>query len=64
MNKGIRQRKTRLKFKKRLKQMGLLNKEGNFYCYKSNGSPCSCPMCSPNKYNRKIKHKNPHLEED
>jgi len=64
MNKGDRQRRTQLKFKKRLRQLNLLGKEGNFFCYKSTGKPCSCPMCSPNKYKRKIKHKKKVFEDD
>ena len=55
-NKGERQRKTQLKYKKRLRNLGL-KEEGNFYCYKSTGNPCSCPMCSPEKYSRTEKHK-------
>jgi hypothetical protein len=57
MNKGRREELTQLKFKKRLKQLGLNKSEGNFYCYKTNGKPCSCSVCSPKKYSRKIKHK-------
>lgn len=59
-NKGERQRKTQLKYKKRLKNLGLKETEpnSNYHCYKSTGKPCSCPMCSPEKYNRTEKHKN------
>ena len=57
MDKGRRNELTKLKYKKRLKQLGLKESEGNFNCYKSTGTPCSCPMCSPNKYNRTEKHK-------
>lgn len=46
-----------LKFKKRLKQLGLTTKEGNFNCYRTTGQPCSCYMCSPYKFSRKTKHK-------
>lgn len=56
-NKGERQRKTRLKYKKRLKNLGLKENEGNFHCYKSTGKPCSCYLCSPEKYDRTEKHK-------
>lgn len=62
MNKRLRQVMTQLKFKKRLRQLGLLGKEGKYYCYKSTGKPCSCPLCSPEKYNRKIKHKKKIIE--
>jgi hypothetical protein len=64
MNKGERQRITRLKFIKRLKL--LRNKleplreghlEGNFYAFKTTGTPCSCFLCRREKYNRNVKHK-------
>ncbi len=55
MNKGLRTIITNLKYKKRLK---VLNIKGENYCFKQQGKPCSCYMCSPYKYNRKIKHKN------
>lgn len=64
INKHLRQIMTQLKFKKRLKQLGLLGKEGKFYCYKSTGNPCSCPLCSPEKYKRAVKHKKKLFEED
>jgi hypothetical protein len=55
-NKGERQRKTMLKFKKRLKKY-CLNDNGRMYIFKSTGSPCSCSCCAGDKYNRKQKHK-------
>jgi hypothetical protein len=58
MNKARRFEIKMTKFKKRLKVLGLLYKEGNFHCYRTSGSPCSCYMCSPYKFKRKIKHKN------
>lgn len=62
MNKGERQRKEKFKFLKRLKKYCLLDAfrlgKGNFYAFKSTGSPCSCPTCSGKKYSRKRKHKN------
>ena len=57
MDKGRRTELTKLKYKKRLKQLGLKEGEGKFTCYKSTGKPCSCEMCSPYKYNRTEKHK-------
>ena len=57
-NKGERQRKTKLKYLKRLKKWNLLDKKGNFFAFKSTGSPCSCWLCSGSKYSRKKKHKN------
>jgi len=60
MNKGERNLKTRQKWIKRLKAIGLWNK-GNpkefTYCFKAQGKPCSCFICSNNKYSRKEKHK-------
>lgn len=50
MNKQERKLKGLAKFKKRLKNYRLLNVEGKFYCFKSHGKPCSCVVCSPNKY--------------
>lgn len=55
MDKARREEITRLKHKKRCKALGLNPKE--HYCYKAQGKPCSCYMCSPYKYNRKDKHK-------
>jgi hypothetical protein len=59
MNKGRRTQLTELKYKKRLKNLGLKETDPNskYYCYKSTGKPCSCPMCSPEKYKRTEKHK-------
>ena len=54
-NKGRREELTKLKFKKRLKQLDLKKEDGNLYCYKSTGKPCSCYMCSNDKYKRKKK---------
>lgn len=53
MNKGRRHELKMLKYRKRLKQLGL--REGpnkNFYAYRSHGHPCSCWMCSHLKYSR------------
>lgn len=55
MNKARRQEITNLKHKKRCNILGLKPEE--HYSYKAQGKPCSCSMCSPYKYNRKIKHK-------
>lgn len=59
MNKGRRTELEKLKFKKRLKNLGLWNNNpnGKFYCYKTTGVPCSCYMCSHDKYKRNEKHK-------
>ena len=55
MNKGRRTEKTKLKHLKRLKRLGL--PAGSHYCYKAQAKPCSCFVCSPEKYSRKTKHK-------
>lgn len=68
MNKGRRQELKNLKYKRRLKNLGLLhlsefkvpNKnavetcaiKANLNSYRTSGKPCSCFMCSPYKYNR------------
>jgi len=61
-NKGERERKTKIIFKRRLKRMRILDKSGQpkeeQYCYKNQGKPCSCSSCCREKYKRKIKHKN------
>lgn len=56
MNKGRRNEITKLKHIKRCKNLGLLPEKN--YCYKAQAVPCSCKLCSPFKYSRKIKHKN------
>jgi hypothetical protein len=62
MDKGRRQELTKLKFKKRLKNYGLLEEfekgNGNLFAFKSHGKPCSCSMCRQEKFKRKAKHKN------
>ena len=52
MNKGERNQITQRKFKKRLDQLGLKKEDGNMYAFKSHGAPCSCYLCSHNKYKR------------
>lgn len=56
-NKGRRNELTALKFKKRLKQIGMTiddarKPENNLYVFKSHGKPCSCWACRGQKYNR------------
>ena len=59
MNKLIRNIVKSLKFKQRLKKLRLKTDDNiNLWGYKTTGKPCSCKICSPNKYNRKNKHKN------
>jgi hypothetical protein len=55
MDKGRRNEIAKLKHKKRCDVFGIKPEE--HYCYKAQGKPCSCLMCSPYKYNRKQKHK-------
>lgn len=64
MDKGRRQELTQLRFVKRLKNLSIsLDKKDEFYCYKEQGKPCSCYMCSYRKYSRKQKHKHLIFEE-
>jgi hypothetical protein len=67
-NKGERQRMTKLKFLKRLKKYCLLEDfrrgKGNFFVFKSTGSPCSCEACAGEKYSRKVKHKGSEIPEE
>lgn len=66
-NKGRRNELTQLKFKKRLKNYQLdLNTDvpHNFWALKSTGTPCSCFMCSSDKYKRAEKHKKDFLDEE
>ena len=56
MNKGRRNELTKLKHKKRCKNLGIIPEEN--YCYKHQGKPCSCFVCSGNKYNRAKSKKN------
>lgn len=51
MNKARRHELKMLKFKKRLKQLNLVNKPGKFYAFRSHGAPCSCTTCSPGNHN-------------
>jgi len=55
MDKARREEIARLKHIKRCKALRLKPEE--HYCYKAQGKPCSCYMCSPYKYNRNVKHK-------
>ena len=59
MNKAERKRKEHFKYIKRCKAMGLDPDDPNIKkCYKKQGKPCSCYICSYQKYSRKKKHKN------
>jgi hypothetical protein len=70
MNKQERKLKGQAKFKKRLKNYGIIqdifdngwgnnprNKLINFNCYRTTGKPCSCIMCSPGKIEEKAKYR-------
>ena len=59
-NKGRREEIAKLKHKKRCKEMGIDPKQN--YCFKAQGKPCSCYLCSHDKYSRKVKHKNKDTE--
>jgi hypothetical protein len=54
MNKARRHELKMLKYKKRVKKLGLKEKPGwNLYPYRSHGKPCSCFLCqNRGKYNR------------
>lgn len=42
-----------LKYKKRLLKLSIKEKDGgNYFSFRSHGSPCSCELCSPYKYKR------------
>jgi len=60
MNKGRREEIAQLKKKKRIKQQfsPLILDGRHLNVYKTTGKPCSCYLCSGEKYNRKRKHKN------
>jgi hypothetical protein len=63
MDKQERKLKGRYKFIKRLKKYGYkavdaFKENHNLFVFKTTGSPCSCWMCSGDKFSRKIKHKN------
>jgi len=60
MNKLERSLKGKQKWIRRLKAIGLWNKgnpEKFTKCWKEQGKPCSCYMCSPYKFSRKEKHR-------
>ncbi len=61
-NKGRRNELTKLKYKKRLKQLGFKEGEGKFYAYKSHGKPCSCSLCRNEKYKRNSRQSRHTLE--
>lgn len=52
MNKKRRHELKMLKYRKRLKQLGLKETQpnANFTAYRSHGSPCSCWYCRGKKY--------------
>lgn len=54
MNKLFRNLQKIKKFKQRQK---VLKFDDDNHVFKSTGKPCSCYMCSPYKFKRKIKHK-------
>lgn len=52
MNKHRRHELKMLKYKRRLKNLRIVDGTGNYYAYRSHGKPCSCGMCSYLKYDR------------
>lgn len=58
MDKGRRNELTKLKFKKRLKTLGLKQETPKDYtCYKHQAKPCSCFVCSRKNHGEKAKYK-------
>jgi len=58
MNKRQRVEMTARKWAKRLRALGLKpTSENRFTCFKEQAKPCSCFVCRPEKYSRKVKHK-------
>lgn len=58
MNKARRNELRDLKWKKRLKTLGLKReKPKDFIGFRDQGKPCSCSICSGQKYKRSVKHK-------
>lgn len=54
MNKGRRNELRDLKWKRRLKNLGLKREKSRDYiCYRDQGRPCNCSVCQKPKYNRK-----------
>lgn len=61
-DKGFRKHKAHHKWVRRVKYWGMQEKgslaelleKPQFKIYKTTGSPCSCPICSYNKYDRKV----------
>jgi hypothetical protein len=63
MDKARRHELKMLKFKKRLKQLGLSSGKGNLYSFRSHGKPCSCWLCRNEKYKRSMADVNAILNE-
>ena len=63
MNKLERKRKGYFKFLKRIKVHGFSkstlsnNNMHNLHAFKTTGTPCSCPICSPGKIEEKAKYR-------
>lgn len=53
MNKSERHRVKMLRYKRRLKNLGL---KGEHHCYRTTGNPCSCLACDPHKHGKGPKH--------
>lgn len=53
MNKARRHELKMLKYRRRLKKYGIKEGPGkNLFAFRSHGAPCSCAMCSGDKYDR------------
>lgn len=50
MNKAERHRLKMKKYFKRLRNYCLTNRKGDFFSFRSHGSPCSCMFCRDTKF--------------
>jgi hypothetical protein len=50
-------------YRKRMKKRGIKEND-NWHALRTTGSPCSCYMCSGEKYNRKEKHKGEMIQKE
>lgn len=52
MNKARRHELKMLHYNRRLKKLRIIPGNGNYFAFRSHGKPCSCGMCSYQKYSR------------
>lgn len=63
MNKARRHELKMLHYRKRMRRLQI-NGNGNFYSYRSHGSPCSCGICRNLKYRDTLRKENKIIEFD